>query len=79
MVELPKSNHGEHFANLEMLTTLLPKKSTTTDLKRVGCKPLIEMVGDEGVGLGAGEEEEEEFDWHVEQNFPTEADKVRES
>lgn len=78
-MQLPKHNHGEHFADLEMLTTLLPRKKK--DLKSLGKKPLIEVLEQggacgEGVGpVGGAEEEEEEFDWQVEQTLPS-AEKV---
>lgn len=76
-VHLSKLNHGEHFANLEMLTTLLPSKRK--DLKTLGEKPSIEVLepGTDGAAVGgASEEEEEEFDWEVEQNCPSDPDSV---
>lgn len=74
-VLVSKSNHGEHFPNLEMLTTLLPHQKK--DLKELGKKPLIEVLEPEGAcGEGAvavggvEEEEEEEFDWQIQQTLP---------
>lgn len=84
MVRVSKRNYGEHFPDLEMLTTLLPRKQK--DLKKIGEKPLIEVLepvggaSGEGRGLigenGQEEGEEEEFDWEVEQTFPSEANEV---
>ena len=48
-MQASKCHHGEHFANLEMLTTLLPHNKTK-DLRTVGKKPLIEVVEPEGEG-----------------------------
>ena len=41
-IRVLKRNHGEQFANLEMLTTLLPRKQT--ELRKVGERPGIEVV-----------------------------------
>ena len=73
MVTARKVNYGEHFANLEMLTMLLPCKTNGKIISR----PLIEVIGEEKmVGEEAGEEEkikmareEEDFDWRVEQSW----------
>ena len=79
-IRVLKRNHGEQFANLEMLTTLLPRKQT--ELRKVGEKPSIEVVepgasAAEGEGqVGGTSEEGEEFDWGMEQSFPSEDDKV---
>jgi len=45
VVHLPKRNRGEHFENLEMLTTLLSGKNHSTDLSKMGSNPLIEVMG----------------------------------
>ncbi len=78
-MQLAKWTQGEHFPGLDMLTTLLPSKPR--DLRRVGEKPLLEELGggarEELEGKeGGAREEEEEFNWEVEQNFPSEAGKV---
>ncbi len=73
-IRVLKRHHGEHFPNLEMLTTLLPRKGKA--LSQVGVKPGIEVVEPQacsGEGGVAGEEGEE-FDWRVEQRFPGEDD-----
>nr|XP_045600803.1 protein SHQ1 homolog isoform X2 [Procambarus clarkii] len=67
VVVCEKETPGEHFSNLDMLTTLLtPHGATGVN------KPLIEVVGDDG-GDGDDEEEEEgddEFNWIYEQTLP---------
>jgi len=73
VVQVPKLTVGQHFPNLEMLTTLLPRKHK--DLRSVGEKPQIEVLELEGGGAKE-EEEEEEFDWEVEQTFPESAEVV---
>lgn len=74
LVEIGKQCPGEHFPNLEMLTTLLPCKHKQLP-KDLGAKPHIEVVGSSGGGAPE-EEEEEEFDWEVEQSFPEGGEKV---
>ena len=77
-----KCHRGEHFANLEMLTTLLPRRQK--DLRRVGENPGIEVVAEthgacsvDREGGASHEEVEEEFDWRIEQSLPSEKeDKV---
>lgn len=70
VVQLPKHEHGQHFSDLGMLTTLLPRKPA--NVQQAGVQPLIEVV--EGVDTadpaGAEKEEDEEFDWRVEQTIP---------
>lgn len=75
MVRIPKLTPGEHFANLEMLTTLLPCRPK--NWKKIGCRPLIEGAGPVGdAGEGVWPDDGEEFDWKVEQRLPSEDDKV---
>lgn len=61
-----KETPGQHFANLDMLTTLLaPHGATGVN------KPMIEVVGDEKDGELL-DEEDEDFDWMYEQTLPEE-------
>ncbi|KAG7165118.1 SHQ1-like, partial [Homarus americanus] len=62
-VQVSKETRGEHFANLDMLTTLLAPHGAT-GVK----KPIIEVIGEESTV----DEEEEEFDWMYEQALPDE-------
>jgi protein SHQ1 len=61
IVNLPKKNHGEHFADLNMMTKLL---SGSNKQKEPKPKSLIEVIGDEP----NAENEEFEYDW--EQTVP---------
>ncbi|XP_070758501.1 protein SHQ1 homolog [Enoplosus armatus] len=61
-LRVPKETAGEHFKELQMLTSLLAPKGSRS------AKPLVEDVSAEGYSESAGEDEdEEEFDWQVEQ------------
>lgn len=68
-----KCCHGEHFAGLEMLTTLLPRGEK--DVMNVGARPGIEVLSQ--ASTLEGEEQGEEFDWRKEQKFPSDEDMVR--
>lgn len=56
VVQVTKLNRGDHFPSLDMLTTLLPhKQRRSKDLRKVGEKPMIEVlesgaVDKEGMG-----------------------------
>lgn len=42
-MHVPKKKKGEHFINLDMLTTLLAQRKKV-DLRTVGKKPIIEIL-----------------------------------
>lgn len=66
VIQCEKQVPGEHFANLDMLTTLLAPQGASSVKK-----PLIEVVG--GNDDEAGDEEEDEnIDWFLEQTLPDE-------
>ncbi|KAI3370448.1 hypothetical protein L3Q82_025211 [Scortum barcoo] len=59
---VPKEIPGEHFKELQMLTSLLAPKGSRS------AKPLVEdLSAGNSESVGEDEEEEEEFDWQVEQ------------
>jgi len=71
-IRVPKMVSGEHFPDLDMLTKLLASR------KKAATKPLIEVVGGDGITCGVEdevlgedgcpmEEEEDEYQWEIEQ------------
>lgn len=74
VVQATKLNLGEEFIDLEMLTTLLPCKQK--DLRKIGERPMIEVLEPGADAVVDVEDGGEEFDTEMDQSFEPEKVKV---